>query len=307
MANHCDPIRTFGRLETSPMSPLQTRPTRLEAAEARPFIKWAGGKSQLLDQFQPLFPPHFSRFLEPFLGSGAVFFRLHPETAFLSDINPELYNAYLCVRDSLEETIAVLSHHKRHHSTEYYYKVRASRTPTLTPPQRAARFIYLNKTCFNGLYRVNSQGLFNVPVGRYENPPILDQENLRAVSRVLQETQLFNLPFDVFCRRFAKPGDFVYFDPPYQPLSKTANFTGYTKDCFSLADQSRLRDLFIELDQRGCLLMLSNSYCPEILGLYKRYAATTHTVLAKRAISCMGAQRGAIKELVVLNYAPISN
>ncbi len=272
--------------------------------EARPFLKWAGGKTQLLDQFEPFFPKTYGRYLEPFLGSGAVYFRLQPKTAYLSDLNEELHNTYVAVRDSAESLIDELRDHKRQNSTAHYYKVRGLNLEALTPTQRAARFIYLNKTCFNGLYRVNSRGLFNVPEGRYANPPILDTDKLRAASRLLQNAKLFNLPFDTFCCKFAKAGDFVYFDPPYQPLSKTASFTGYTKYSFSLADQGRLCDLFVELDRRGCLLMLSNSYCPEILSLYKRYAKTTHTVLAKRAINCMGANRGAIKEMVVLNYAP---
>lgn len=273
-------------------------------AEARPFLKWAGGKGQLLTQFQPFFPRQFERYLEPFLGSGAVFFHLKPNKALLADSNEELFRCFVGIRDFPELVIEVLRSHKAKHTKEHYYEVRALNPTDLTAPERAARFIYLNKTCFNGLYRVNSKGRYNVPMGSYKNPTILDDRNLRAVSDALKKAQLFNMPFEEFCRKNAKAGDFIYFDPPYQPLSRTASFTGYTKDSFSLDDQRRLRDLYKELDLRGCRLMLSNSYCDEILDLYKDYASTSHTVYAKRAINCVSAKRGAIKELLVLNYSP---
>jgi DNA adenine methylase len=190
------------------------------------------------------------------------------------------------------------------HSTEYYYKVRGLESAGLGPVENAARIIYLNKTCFNGLYRVNSKGKFNVPIGSYSNPAILDEENLRAVASVLRDVEIHNLAFDVFCRKLAKKGDFIYFDPPYQPLSKTSSFTGYTKDSFSFNDQELLRDLFDEMHMRECKLMLSNSWCPEIAQLYKRYEATSYEVLAKRSINCQGAKRSVIKEFVILNYDP---
>ncbi|MFH1024633.1 MAG: DNA adenine methylase [Planctomycetota bacterium] len=275
-----------------------------EKTRARPFLKWAGGKGQLLTQFSEYFPKSYSRYLEPFVGSGAVFFHLQPDRSFLADLNAELTNCYICIRDDVDAVIWNLQKHKENHSETYYYEVRTWDTLKPKGPERAARLIYLNKTCFNGLYRVNGQGKFNVPIGCYSNPNILDEENLRAVSQVLQEVEIFNLPFDEFCRKFARKDDFVYFDPPYQPLSKTSSFTGYTKNSFSLDDQERLRDLYIELDDLGCKLMLSNSWCPEIAQLYKQYARTSYEVYAKRAINCQGARRAAIKEYVILNYAP---
>jgi DNA adenine methylase len=284
---------------------LPTRSASSTQVRARPFLKWAGGKGQLLEQFTPYFPKSFGQYLEPFVGSAAVFFHLQPKRAFLADLNAELVNCYTCIRDSVDAVARELKKHKTKHGPDYYYEVRDDWDPAkLQVAERAARLIYLNKTCFNGLYRVNGKGKFNVPIGSYSNPPILDKENLQAVSQVLQEVEILNLPFDIFCRKFAKKGDFIYFDPPYQPLSKTASFTGYTKDSFSLDDQERLRDLFNELDGLGCKLMLSNSWCPEIARLYNRYARTSYEVYAKRAINCQGARRSAIKEFVILNYAP---
>ncbi len=273
-------------------------------AKARPFLKWAGGKGQLLEQFSPYFPKTYGRYLEPFIGSAAVFFHLRPRQSFLSDINSDLINCYISIRDNPGAVMRYLRRHQAKHSIEYYYDVRGWDSSGLGPAENAARFIYLNKTCFNGLYRVNAKGQFNVPIGSYSNPTILDKENILAVSRALKNVEILNLPFWNFCRKFAKKGDFIYFDPPYQPLSKTANFTGYTKESFSLRDQERLRDLFDEMNVLGCKLMLSNSWCPEIAHLYKRYKSTSFEVLAKRAINCQGARRAAIKEFVILNYVP---
>ena len=270
----------------------------------KPFLKWAGGKSQLLEQFDSYFPKTHERYLEPFVGSAAVFFHLRPKRAFLADINAELVNCYICIRDNVDGVINALRWHKAKHSVEHYYEVRSWESLDLEAVKSAARFIYLNKTCFNGLYRVNSQGKFNVPIGSYSNPNIINEENLRGVSQALQDVEIHNLAFDVFCHKFAKKGDFIYFDPPYQPLSKTSSFTGYTKDSFSLNDQKRLRDLFDEMHARGCKLMLSNSWCPEIVQLYKRYKNTSYEALARRAINCRGSRRSAIKEFVILNYVP---
>lgn len=289
------------------MTPTITLLSRSESAvqvKARPFLKWAGGKGQLLEQFAPYFPKTYDRYLEPFVGSAAVFFHLQPKRALLADINADLVNCYTCIRDNVDAVIRELRQHKAKHSADRYYEVRGWESAELEPAENAARIIYLNKTCFNGLYRVNGKGKFNVPIGSYTHPTILDEGNLRAVSQVLQDIEIHNLAFDVFCRKFAKKGDFIYFDPPYQPLSKTSSFTGYTKDSFCLKDQERLRDLFDELHARGCKLMLSNSWCPEIAQLYKRYGNTSYEVLAKRAINCQGARRSAIKEFVILNYAP---
>jgi len=283
----------------------ENKPALHEVA-ARPFLKWAGGKTQLLNQFVPFFPPkdYFKQYLEPFIGSGAVFFHLRPEKAHVADNNEELINCYKQIKGHVEAVIELLRTHKRLHSTAYYYKLRSFPPKDLSPIERAAKFIYLNKTCFNGLYRVNSKGKFNVPMGRYINPPILDEDLLYAAHVALRGVGLHCMPFDRFCDEFAEEGDFVYFDPPYFPISKTANFTNYTKEAFGLQEQTQLCDVFEKLDKRGCFLMLSNSACKTIRALYKNYRWTTYEVKARRAINSAPDKRRPIKELVILNYAP---
>lgn len=264
----------------------------------RPPVKWAGGKSQLIPQFEQLFPKReYTLYVEPFVGGGAVFFHLLPPRAVLIDSNDELINFYLVVRDDLE---ALLQDLKKHENTaEYYYRIRALEPDQLTPVERASRFLYLNKTGYNGLWRVNSQGKHNVPFGRYKNPRIVDETNLRLVSRVLRGAEIF---CDDFSRvlDYAGPGTFVYLDPPYHPLSETANFTSYTPDAFGKDDQRRLAEVFRELDRRGCLVMLSNSDTPFIRELYRDY--NIQVVYAKRAINCRADKRGPISELVIRNY-----
>ena len=286
----------------------QLLPSYRELRRATPFLKWAGGKTQLLNQFEQFFPPkeHIKEYLEPFVGSAALFFHLQPERAHLADNNEELINCYKQVQRNVQAVIELLRTHKRFHSARHYYKVRAFHPKDLSPAERAARLIYLNKTCYNGLYRVNSRGQFNVPIGRYANPPILDEALLQSASRVLRGVGLHCMPFDRFCVEFAERGDFVYFDPPYVPLSKTSNFTSYTKDTFTLEDQQHLRDIFIALDRRGCLLMLSNSASTLVRNLYKSCGATTFEVSARRAINSAAGKRKAIPELVILNYDPHS-
>jgi DNA adenine methylase len=282
------------------------QPKPLLAREAGPFMKWVGGKQQLLTQFEPHFPSGFDRYLEPFVGGGAVFFHLWntkrlPEQVFLFDNNEELVNAYIAVKDHVDELIQHLVVHKEHHNKEYYYEIRAlDRQPVeLSDVERAARTIYLNRTCFNGLYRVNSKGQFNVPIGRYKNPSIVRQDVLQAASAALQCADIQARDFREIVD-LARPGDFFYFDPPYDPVSKTANFTGYTANAFRDQDQEDLAEVFAQLAQKGCLCMLSNSHTPFILDLYR--AHRIETVYAKRMVNSDANGRGAIKEVVVMNY-----
>jgi len=280
---------------------------RLRAA---PFVKWAGGKSQLLEQFEPLFPVQFNRYIEPFVGGGAVFFHLYNQGrigdgVILNDLNEELMNCYEVIRDKVDELIEELRRHEPHKTEKsYFYEIRGwdrkRGFKERSPVERAARTIFLNRTCYNGLYRVNSRGQFNVPFGSYKNPTICDEDNLRAVSQALQGVELRSEDFER-CIDWAGPGDFLYLDPPYHPLSETASFTSYTSDNFDEDDQNRLKEVFRQLDQKGCIVMLSNSYTPFIQQkLYVDYRQ--EVVNATRAISCKGDGRGSIPELVILNY-----
>lgn len=276
--------------------------------ETGPFLKWAGGKGQLLKQYEPFFPEMpLHGYYEPFLGSGAVFFHLRGRKLFanyhLSESNPELINCYRVVRDHIEDLIALLAEHKAQHSKERFYAVRdLDRTPHWidTPAvERAARMIYLNKTCFNGLWRVNSEGFFNVPIGNYKEPDILNKERLRAASKALQGVALAVADFEIVLRRAGR-GDFVYLDPPYVPLSETANFTSYSPDAFGEYQQRKLALVFWELNRKGCQVMLSNSDTPLVHELYQKYRVKT--VTARRAINSAKEMRGAITEVVVTNY-----
>jgi DNA adenine methylase len=275
-----------------------------------PFVKWAGGKGQLLPQFQPYFPARFERYIEPFVGGGAVFFhlynqdRLSEKEVVLIDHVEELINGYRVVQSQVEALIEELERHEPHkRDADYYYRVRAwDRHPAYgqrSDLERAARFLFLNRTCYNGLYRVNRKGQFNVPFGRHANPRVCNAGNLRAASRALQGV---TLALGDFCRclEWAGPGDLIYLDPPYHPLSDTSSFTSYTPSAFDVEDQRRLADLYRELDSRGCQVMLSNSCTPLIRELYQGYAQVE--VQAIRAISSKGDGRGAIPELLVLNW-----
>jgi DNA adenine methylase len=274
----------------------------------QPFLKWAGGKGQLLDQYEPYFPQTPMRgYYEPFVGSGAVFFHLREresfETYHLSDLNTELLTCYRVVRDQVFDVIARLREHQAHHSHDYYYAIRSrDRDPAwaeVSPIERAARLIYLNKTCYNGLWRVNQQGFFNVPMGRYVNPDVANVDRLRAASHALQGVELMVSGFEVVTEQ-ARSGDFVYFDPPYHPLSKTASFTSYARENFGEGEQRQLARVFAELDRRGCRVMLSNSDTPFVRELYRDYRL--ETVTARRAINSAKGKRGAITEVVVVNY-----
>jgi len=270
-------------------------------------IKWAGGKKQLLEQFKQFFPEKIERYFEPFVGGGTVAFFLlqnHPEIKkiFLSDINEELIITYNSVKNNIDKLISLLKEYKLKHNKEFYYKIRAKDVKKLTPVQIAARFIYLNRTCFNGLYRVNSHGGFNVPIGSYKNPTICNEEDLREISRLLQKDDIIVAQFYNTVKK-AKKGDFIYFDPPYHPLKKGKSFTMYAKGGFLEKEQEKLKETFAELDKKGCKVMLSNSDTPFIRELYKDYKI--NTVLATRMINCDGKNRGKINEVVITNYAPI--
>jgi len=267
-------------------------------------VKWVGGKGRLLSQLRPLLPSGVERMrhVEPFVGGGAFFFSRRPRRALLTDINPNLVATYTAIRDDVEGVIGGLRRLAGSHSKERYYQVREryNQGRRVSGSKRAAMFIYLNKTCFNGLHRVNRKGEFNVPMGAYKNPRILNEDGLHAASAALQGSDLRCASFDTLLEN-AKPGDFVYFDPPYEPVSETASFTSYARDGFSRDDQTRLRDVFKALDRRGCKLMLSNSDVPFIRGLYGDF--NVETVAAPRAINCDATKRGKVSEVVVRNYA----
>jgi len=264
------------------------------------FVKWAGGKGQLLEQFEPLLPKKFNRYIEPFVGSGAVFFyiiqKYNPKEIIISDINEELINAYEIIKTDAERLIVELKQHKEYHLAEgkkYFLTIRATNPKDLPDLERAARFIYLNKTCFNGLYRVNSKGKFNVPMGSYKNPDIVQEDRIRQVSNLLKKVTIKVMSFEKVLD-IAKKNDFVYFDPPYYPLKKGTSFTTYTKNDFLEID------VFSKLDKKGCLVMESNSDTKFIKDLYTKY--NIHFVKATRMINCNGDKRGKINEIVITNY-----
>ena len=266
-----------------------------DARKPRPFIKWAGGKARLLPQLYPFVPATWGTYHEPFVGGGAMFFGLRPRRAVLSDTNPELIHCYEIVRDNVDGVIDELKKHR--YDKGLFYAVRAQEPSTLTPPARAARFIYLNKTCFNGLHRVNRKGEFNVPFGAYKNPQICDEPNLRACSAALQGVTILLSPFETVVTR-AVAGDFVYFDPPYLPISATSSFTAYTADGFSLPDHVLLRDVALELKARGVGVLISNSASPAVIQLYSD-GFEIERVGVNRAINSKGHQRGKIEEVII--------
>ncbi|MFO0714685.1 MAG: DNA adenine methylase [Sandaracinus sp.] len=290
-----------------PSTPPPSGLRRIDVDEERapsPFLKWVGGKGKLLTQLLPLLPPGVERMrhVEPFAGGAAMFFARRPERAVLCDFNRSLVDTYLAVRDDLESVIGELETLQMSHAAGSYYGVRDRYNGTRTQPrsERAAMFVYLNKTCFNGLHRVNRRGEFNVPEGRYKNPRILDEGGLRAASRALQRAEIKQAGFEAMLE-YVRPGDFVYLDPPYEPVSETASFTAYAAgDGFSRADQTRLRDVVLELDRRGAKIMLSNSDVPFIRELYAKLRIDT--VAAPRAINCDARGRGLVSEVVVRNY-----
>ncbi len=272
-----------------------------------PFVKWVGGKRQLLKQFRDLglyppedFNPLTNKYFEPFVGGGAVFFDLLPKKAELSDLNNELVITYNVIKNDAKALIKSLKKHK--HEKEYYLKIRAKNPGKLSNVEVASRFIYLNRTGFNGMYRVNSRGEFNVPFGKYTNPTICDEKNLCKVSKALQKVTIKNQDYKSILKQ-TKKGDFVYFDPPYYPVSRTASFTSYTAKPFLKNEQTELRDTFVELHRRGCFVMLSNSDTPLINQLYSGIKGVkVSKVVAGRIINSNATKRGKIAEMLVTNY-----
>src|ERR1035438_9275710 len=273
--------------------------------EPQPFLKWVGGKSQLLAQFDDFLPNHVDRYFEPFIGGGAVFFHLKhrfPQMrAFLRDNNDELINTYIAVRDHPKALMRRLDEHLtefRADRERYYYLVRSRHhLPRADVVERAARMIFLNKTCFNGLWRVNASGEFNVPIGSQTNPGLYDRENILAASWTLEGVHLATQDFRDTLNE-PRHGDFVYVDPPYHPISLTASFTSYTKEDFGMSEQQELAALFADACRRGVRLMLSNSDAEFIRKLYRGFKI--HTVKARRAINCDGSKRGKINEVLVI-------
>ena len=275
--------------------------TRALEHVAHPFVKWAGGKRQLIPQIEEHLPQDYNKYIEPFVGGGALFFHLKPKNAVLIDINEELMNCYKVIKNNVSELIQSLKKHKN--DKDYYYQVRSADREIesfqkWSDVEKASRTIFMNRCCYNGLYRVNSKGFFNVPFGRYKNPKFCNEMNLNAVHKTLKNAKIIHGSFEV-CLDHAEKDDFVYFDPPYHPLSETANFTSYTKDNFGKDSQVKLREVFKNLDDRGCKVMLSNSYNDFVLDLYKDFKIVT--ISAKRAINSNASRRGEIKEILVLN------
>lgn len=280
---------------------------RILEEKPKPFVKWVGGKRQLLRQFRELglyppeeFDPLVNTYFEPFVGGGAVFFDLLPQKAELSDLNNELVVTYNVIKNDVAALVKSLKKHK--YNKDYYLKIRAKNPKKQSAIEIASRFIYLNRTGFNGMYRVNSHGEFNVPFGKYTNPTICDKENLYRTSKALQKVTIKLQDYKNVLNK-AKKGDFVYFDPPYYPLSKTASFTSYTAVPFFENEQTELRDTFVELHKRGCYVMLSNSDTPFINKIYSGIPDIKITkVKAGRAINSQAAKRGKITEVLVTNY-----
>lgn len=267
----------------------------------KPFLKWAGSKTQLMPKILPLLPQSIDHYYEPFLGSAALFLRLNPPLATISDLNGDLINVYIQVRDNCEELIALLAEHKHNHHLnpkEYYYSTRSLQSSG-SPLEQAARFIYLNKTCFNGLYRTNRSGEFNVPMGKYANPPIWEPDKIRNACLRLHNVEIIHCDYRKALVG-AKRGDFVFLDPPYAPI-KSDSFTAYTPLGFDAGDQRLLRDLVDNLTLRGVSVMVTNSDTDLIWDLYSRYQI--NSVRVKRMISSDVKTRNIdINELIITNY-----
>lgn len=280
--------------------------------KAKPFLKWVGGKGQLLAQFESLLPKKYNSYFEPFIGGGAVFFSINPKKAHINDINKTLVQTYTHIKNDVEKLIKSLKKLENEFLVkdtearkEFYYSIREKYNSLSHEDfEKSLYFLFFNKTAFNGVYRENSKGGFNVPIGSYKNPKIVDEENLRSVSKILSNTKITSGSFTDAVKN-AKAGDFVYFDPPYHPLSETSSFTSYSKDAFSKDDQIKLRDLFVELDKKGVYVMLSNSSAPFIQEIYSSYKQIP--VFASRMINSKADKRGKISEVVIVNYDPQSN
>ncbi len=269
-----------------------------------PVVKWVGGKRQLLSEITPLIPKRFTSYCEPFLGGGAVLFSVQPSRAIVNDLNEDLIAVYEVIRDDVEALVAEL---KKHENTpEYFYEIRdmdrnKELYQSLTKVERASRLIYLNKTCFNGLFRVNSLGEFNSPFGHYKNPNIVNEPVLKAVNKYLVSSNItfYSEDFAVTLDRIGK-GGFAYLDPPYDPVSDTASFTGYNKGGFARTEQIRLKQCCDDLTRRGVKFVLSNSATDFIKDLYKDYNISV--VQAKRAVNSDASKRGLVEEVLIRNY-----
>lgn len=271
-----------------------------------PVVKWVGGKRQLMKDYRSLFPKTITSYCEPFLGGGAVLFELKPKVAFVNDINSDLIEMYEVIRDNVSELISVLQRHKN--EEKYFYEVRnLDRDKTafekLNKVERAARIIFLNKTCYNGLFRVNNSGEFNSPYGFYKNPDIVNEVGLKAVSKYFSVANITFTHTDYAeTIKYIKKGSFVYMDPPYDPVSNSASFTGYTRGGFDREEQIRLRFFCDDLDEKGVKFMLSNSATDFILDQYNRNKYNITIVKAPRNVNSNGAKRGLVDEVVVRNY-----
>lgn len=255
--------------------------------QAKPILKWAGGKTQMLGDLIPKVPTSYGRYIEPFFGGGAMFFALQPENAVIADSNPELINMYRQVADHVDDVINCLK--KYENTSEMFYAVRSLEWTSLPKAEAAARMIFLNKTCFNGLYRVNKQGQFNVPFGKYKNPKICDEEGLRAASEVLKKAEIMCGDYLMVLEHYAQPGDFIFLDPPYLPISEYSDFKRYTKEQFYEEDHVELAKMIMILHERGCHVILTNSNHPLVHELYAPF--TIDVIQTKRHISCNGSTR----------------
>jgi len=274
----------------------------------KPFVKWAGGKRQLIPILHQNLPEAFGTYYEPFLGGGALLFHIltdkNGQKCSISDLNSDLVLAYTTIRDRIDALISSLKNHEKNYqkdSKSYYYSVRESNPRNEV--EKTSRLIFLNRTCFNGLYRVNSKGKFNVPLGKYTNPNIVNEENIRAVSSILQTNRI-----SIKCRDFesvlrdAKKGDLVYFDPPYQPVSSTANFTSYTTKDFTYDDLTRLAELCLKLDSKECHVLLSNSDSKEVSDIFAKKPWKITRIEANRSINSNSKKRTGHFELLIKNY-----
>ena len=259
----------------------------MEMIQAKPILKWAGGKTQLLGELLPKVPNSYSRYIEPFFGGGAMFFALQPENAIIADSNPEIINVYREVADHVEDVIQYLKHYEN--TSEMFYAVRGQEWTALPKAEAAARTIFLNKTCFNGLYRVNKKGQFNVPFGKYKNPKICDEEGLRVASIALQKAEILCGDYLLVLEHYAQPGDFVFLDPPYLPISEYADFKRYTKEQFYEEDHVELAKMIMTLHERGCYVILTNSNHPLVHELYAPFSIDV--IQTRRHISCNGSTR----------------
>lgn len=269
----------------------------IKAVKPQPFLKWAGGKTQLMHELLKRIPKKYSAYFEPFIGGGALFFALAPKQSAIADINGDLVNSYEAVRDCPEEVIEALS--KYVNDKDFYYEVRAQNQEELSPTDRAARLIYLNRTCFNGLYRVNKNGQFNVPFAGYKNPNIVQAEKILSASKVLKGADIYHASFEKALIS-ARSGDFIYLDPPYYPKGVYSDFKRYNKEQFYKEDHIMLAELYNELSERGCKVMLSNSDTPFTRDIYKNWRIDT--VYAKRMINSDASKRGEVTEIIVTNY-----